>query len=114
MDMENELIKYSKEQFYKDVEEWIDKQIKFFLTEDWGTDSCWSIVLDSYNCHVNENHFSIWKPSFSLDLYDKDFEVYIDKDFNSKVFRFPVYYIFIKNVDGKANLNGNNITIEIL
>ena len=112
--MSTGLIEYSKEQFYKDVNEWINKQIKFFLTEDWGTDSCWSIVLDSYNCHVNENHFSIWKPSFSLDLYDKDFEVYIDKDFNSKVFKFPIYYIFIKDENNSINLEGNSIAIEIL
>ena len=114
MNMESELIEYSKEQFYKDVEEWINKQVKFLLSENWAEDSCWNIVLDGYNCHVSENHLSIWKPCFALDLYDEDYEVYIDKNFDLNIFRFPMYYIFIKDKNNNINLNGNSITIEIL
>ena len=114
LNMETELIEYSKEQFYNDVKEWINKQVKFLFSENWGEDSCWSIVLDSYNCHVNENHLSIWKPCFSLELYDEDYRVFIDKDFDLNIFRFPVYYIFIKDKNNNVNLNGNSITIEIL
>lgn len=112
--MESELIEYSKEQFYKDVEEWVNKQVKFLLSENWAEDSCWNIVLDGCNCHVSENHLSIWKPCFALDLYDEDYEVYIDKDFDLNIFRFPMYYIFIKDKNNNINLNGNSITIEIL
>ena len=112
--METELIEYSKEQFYKDVEEWVNKQVKFLLTENWAENSCWSIALDGYNCHVSENHLYIWKSSFALELYDKDYEVFIDKDFDLNIFKFPVYYIFIKDKNNNINLNENNITIEVL
>lgn len=108
------MVEYSKEQFYKDVNQWINKQVKFMLTEDWGDDSSWNIVLDSYNCHLEDGHLSIWKPCFALELYDEDFKVYIDDDYNVDIYEFPLYYIQVRNAAGKFDLNENKITIEIL
>ena len=114
MNMENELIKYSKEQFYKDVEKWIDGQVSFLLTENWKEDSYFTTVIDSYNCRIREECFSIWKPKFSLQLYTEEYEVFVDKDFDSNIFKFPIYYIFIKDKNNRIDLNGNSITIEIV
>ena len=114
MGIENELIKYSKEQFHNDINLWIDKQVNFLLTENWREDNYFVAVIESCNCRTREDCFSIWKPHFSLELYDEDYEVYIEKDFDATIFEFPIYYIFIKDKNNEIDLNGNSITIEII
>lgn len=114
MNMDNGLIEYSKEQFLNDVEEWINKQVKFLLTENWAKESNFTIVLDSYNCHVSEGHFSIWQSRFSLELSNEDYKIFIDKEYDPILYSFPVYYIFVKDPNGDIVLNGSNITIEVL
>lgn len=114
MGIENDLIKYSKKQFRKDVREWISDQNKFLLTENWGEDSYFTVILNGSNCRISKDSFSFWQPCFSLELFNKDCEIFIDKDFDSNIFKYPVYYIFIKDKKNNVNLNGSNITIEII
>jgi len=112
--IENDLIEYSKEQFHKDVKEWINNQTKFLLTENWGEDSYFTMVLKGSDCRISENSFSFWQPCFSLELFDEDCEIFIDKDFDFNVFKYPIYYIFIRNRNNDIDLKGSNITIEVI
>ena len=114
MGIENDLIKYSKEKFHKDVKEWINNQTKFLLTENWGEDSYFTTVLKGSDCRISEDSFSFWQPCFSLELFNDDYEIFIDKDFDFSIFKYPVYYVFIKNKDKNIDLKGSNITIEVI
>ena len=63
---------------------------------------------------LTQEHMSWKRRQRGVELYDEDYEVYIEKDFDATIFEFPIYYIFIKDKNNEIDLNGNSITIEII